>query len=168
MRVLFLLFAIMPIIEIALLVQVGGIIGGWNTIALVILTALIGSYLVRREGLATLQTAQAKMQRNEIPGNEIVQGLMLVIAGVLLVTPGFVTDILGLLFVMPGSRQYLARNISKHMKARVVTSSTFTSGQSPFSQHGDPFKGPAKDENGDIIEGEYTDKSENDETNRLK
>ncbi|WP_018982359.1 FxsA family protein [Salinimonas chungwhensis] len=168
MRVLFLLFAIMPIIEIALLVQVGGMIGGWNTIALVILSALIGSYLVRREGLATLQTAQSKMQRNEIPGDELVQGLMLVVAGVLLVTPGFVTDILGLLFVIPGSRQYLARNISKHLKARVVTSSTFTSGQNPFNQHSDPFSRPDRDENGDIIEGEYTDKSGQDDNNRLR
>ena len=95
MRFLFLLFAILPIVEIALLVQVGGIIGGWNTIGLVILTAFIGAYFVKREGIATLQTAQAKMQRNELPGKEMVEGLMLVVAGILLVTPGLITDVLG-------------------------------------------------------------------------
>ena len=68
MRVLFLLFAIMPIIEIALLIKVGGIIGGWNTVAIVLLTAFIGAYFVKREGLQTMQTAQEKMQRGEMPG----------------------------------------------------------------------------------------------------
>lgn len=95
MRVLFLLFAILPIVEIALLVHVGDIIGGWNTVGLVILSAFIGAYFVKREGINTLQTAQAKMQRNEMPGNELVEGLMLVVAGILLVTPGFITDIFG-------------------------------------------------------------------------
>ncbi|QPG05543.1 FxsA family protein [Salinimonas marina] len=167
MRILFLLFAILPIIEIALLVKVGGIIGGWNTIAIVILTAFLGSYLVRREGLQTLQTAQDKMQRNELPGNEIVQGLMLVVAGVLLVTPGFMTDILGLLFVFPGSRHVIASHLTKHMKARVVTSAGF-GGQSPFDQPQSPFTQQPRDENGDVYEGQYTNKTDNDENNRLR
>jgi len=167
LRILFLLFAILPIIEIALLVKVGGIIGGWNTIAIVIITAFVGSYLVRREGLHTLQTAQDKMQRNELPGNEIVQGLMLVIAGVLLVTPGFVTDILGMLFVLPGTRQHIASQVSKHMKTRVVSSAGFA-GQGPFDSQQSPFTEAPKDQNGDVIEGQYTDKTERDEDHRLR
>jgi UPF0716 protein FxsA len=120
LRVLFILFALLPILEIALLINVGSVIGGWNTVGLVLLSAFIGAYFVKREGVSTLQTAQEKMQRNEVPGKELVEGLMLVVAGVLLVTPGFITDIFGFLLAMPGSRHFFAAQVSKHMKMRVV------------------------------------------------
>ena len=167
MRVLFLLFAILPILEIALLINVGSIIGGWNTVGLVILSAFIGAYFVKREGVSTLQTAQEKMQRNEVPGKELVEGLMLVVAGVLLVTPGFITDIFGFLLAMPGSRHFFAAQVSKHMKMRVVApgmgpgmgpnGAGFNQGESPFGQT--PFgNGPQSHQQGDdVIEGEYTD-----------
>ena len=193
MRVLFILFAVLPILEIALLVNVGSIIGGWNTIGIVILTAFIGSYFVKREGLSTLQTAQAKMQRNEMPGKELVEGLMLVVAGVLLVTPGFITDILGFMFVLPGTRHLLAAQVSKHMKMRVIMPgaggasagpSGFNAGgfntngqqgpfgsdhfgSDPFGSKDSPFTTSAKNKD-DVIEGEYTDKTQNDEDKRLK
>ncbi|WP_420934259.1 FxsA family protein [Alteromonas sp. A081] len=178
MRVLFILFAVLPILEIALLVNVGSIIGGWNTIGIVILTAFIGSYFVKREGISTLQTAQAKMQRNEMPGKELVEGLMLVVAGVLLVTPGFITDILGFMFVLPGTRHLLAAQVSKHMKMRVVIPSGGPSGanaggfnahgqQNPFGSNGSPFDTSAKNKE-DVIEGEYTDNTQNEEDKRLK
>ncbi|WP_218354163.1 FxsA family protein [Alteromonas lipotrueiana] len=167
MRILFLLFAILPIIEIAILVKVGGIIGGWNTIALVIITAFIGAYMVRREGLQTLQKAQAKMQQNELPGSEMVQGLMLVVAGVLLVTPGFMTDIIGMLFVFPGSRHFIAGHISKHMKTRVVAGAGF-GGRGPFEQPQSPFSQKTDDKDGDVYEGQYTDKTDSDKNNRLR
>jgi len=165
LRGLFLLFAVMPIIEIALLVQVGGIIGGWNTIAIVIITAFVGAYLVRREGFNTLQKAQAKMQRNEVPGKEMVEGLMLVVSGVLLVTPGFITDIFGFLLVLPGSRQFIASHVSKHLKMRVVTTQGFGGGAQPGQN---PFEQRPRNDNGDIFEGEYTDKSGNDDNHRLR
>ncbi|QJR80773.1 FxsA family protein [Alteromonas pelagimontana] len=167
MRVLFLLFAILPIIEIALLVQVGDMIGGWNTIAIVILTAFAGAYFVRREGFNTIQTAQQKMQRNEIPGRELVEGLMLVIAGVLLVTPGFVTDFLGLLLVVPISRHLIAAQVAKRMALRVINPASFTQ-QGSSSDDANPFRQATRDENGDIIEGQYTDRTENDSDHRLK
>ncbi|GGW90495.1 FxsA family protein [Alteromonas halophila] len=165
MRLLFLLFAAMPIIEIAVLVQVGGIIGGWNTIALVIITAFAGAYLVRREGLHTLQTAQQKMQQNTIPGRELVEGMMLVVAGILLVTPGFITDILGFLFVLPGTRHILAAHISKHMKMRVVTSAgQYT--QTGAGAHYEQYRTRKNDD--DVIEGEYADKTEQDPDRRIR
>jgi|TARA_A200000159_G_scaffold1294_1_gene1457 UPF0716 protein FxsA len=178
LRVLFLLFAILPILEIALLINVGSIIGGWNTVGLVILSAFIGAYFVKREGVSTLQTAQEKMQRNEVPGKELVEGLMLVVAGVLLVTPGFITDIFGFLLAMPGSRHFFAAQVSKHMKMRVVApgmgpgmgpnGAGFNQGESPFGQT--PFgNGPQSHQQGDdVIEGEYTDNTTNDRDKRLK
>ena len=186
MRFLFILFAVLPILEIALLVNVGNIIGGWNTIGLVILTAFIGAYFVKREGISTLQTAQAKMQRNEVPGKELVEGLMLVVAGVLLVTPGFVTDIIGFMFALPGSRHLLAAQVSKHRIMRVVAPGMgagfgpgFGSGagfgqgfnpnnqQNPFGQS--PFNASqSQNDNGDVFEGEFTDNTSNDPDKRLK
>ena len=177
MRVLFILFALLPILEIALLINVGSVIGGWNTVGLVILSAFIGAYFVKREGVNTLQTAQEKMQRNEVPGKELVEGLMLVVAGILLVTPGFITDIFGFLLAMPGSRHFFAAQVSKHMKMRVVTpgmgpgmgpGAGFGEGQSPFGQS--PFgEGPRSSQSGDdVIEGEYTDHTTNDPDKRLK
>ena len=178
MRVLFLLFALLPILEIALLINVGSVIGGWNTVGLVILSAFIGAYLVKREGVSTLQTAQEKMQRNEVPGKELVEGLMLVVAGILLVTPGFITDIFGFLLAMPGSRHFFAAQVSKHMKMRVVApgmgpgmgpgASGFGQGQSPFGQS--PFDERPRSHNsdGNVFEGEYSDRTTNDPDKRLK
>ncbi|NMH60824.1 FxsA family protein [Alteromonas ponticola] len=161
MRNLFLLFAIMPIIEIALLVQVGDIIGGWNTIALVLLSAFIGAYFVRREGVHTLRTAQQKMQSNQLPGQEMLEGLMLVVAGVLLVTPGFITDIFGLLLVLPPSRKLFAKKLKKHLSMQVVSGAGFQSHQ--FYQSSAQ---PRRSEE-DVIEGEYQEKSDNDNNKRL-
>ncbi len=165
MRILFLLFAMMPIIEIAILVQVGGMIGGWNTVGLVIVTAFVGAFLVKREGLQTLQTAQSKMQQNMIPGRELVEGMMLVVAGILLVTPGFITDILGFLLVLPGSRHYFASHLSKHLQMRVVTSAGTYSQPGAGAQYTDTRQ---RNNDGEVIEGEYADKTEQDEDRRIR
>lgn len=150
---LFLLFAILPIIEIAILVNVGEQIGGWNTVALVLLTAAMGAYLVRQQGISTLMQAQSKMQSGQLPGQEMAEGLLLVIAGVLLVTPGFVTDGIGFLFCLPFSRPWIAHKLLSKMQVKVVT------GQSHGSFHqqqwGGQQTGPEEE---DVIEGEYVDK----------
>lgn len=145
--ILFLLFAVMPIVEIALLIQVGGVIGGWNTVAVVIVTAFIGAYLVRREGLSTLQTAQQKMNQGQMPGEELAQGLLLLVAGVLLVTPGFVTDFIGLLFTVPVTRKLIGKALLlKFMQSKHATE------QFSHTQH---YQARNDSQDGDIIEGEY-------------
>ena len=118
---LFLIFAILPILEIALLINVGEQIGGWDTVGLVILTAFVGAYFVRREGLSTLFNAQRKMQLGDMPGQEMAEGLLLVIAGVLLVTPGFITDIIGFLLSMPVSRPAIAKLLMKNLQVQMVS-----------------------------------------------
>jgi UPF0716 protein FxsA len=116
-RLLFLLFIIIPIIEITVLMQVGELIGAWPTIAIVIVSAWLGAKYVRQQGLATMQSVQTKMAQGEMPSGEIVTGLMLLVAGILLVTPGFVTDIFGLLLLVPSVRKMLTNTVQKHMKA---------------------------------------------------
>lgn len=115
-RILFALFIIVPIIEITVLMQVGELIGAWPTVAIVIVSAWLGAKYVRQQGLATLQSVQTKMAQGEMPSSEIVTGLMLLVAGVLLVTPGFVTDIFGLSLLVPNVRQALANRVQKQIE----------------------------------------------------
>ncbi|GGD70106.1 FxsA family protein [Lacimicrobium alkaliphilum] len=142
---LFFLFAIMPIIEIAVLIEVGDRIGGWPTIGLVILTAAVGAALVRMQGVATLFQARRKMDMGQIPGQEMAEGLMLAIAGVLLVTPGFVTDAFGLLLVAPFSRPLIARWLLNKMQVQVVQA----------QQQQQYYRRPNQDDDNSTIEGEY-------------
>lgn len=115
-QLLFVLFIIIPIIEITVIMQVGALLGLWPTVAIVILSAWLGARYVRQQGLATLQSVQTKMAQGEMPSGEIVTGLMLLVAGVLLVTPGFVTDIFGLLLLIPSVRAAIGNQVQKHIK----------------------------------------------------
>ena len=94
---LFILLLVVPIVEIALFIKVGGLIGVWPTIGIVIATALAGAALLRRQGLATLRSARASLADNRFPIDEVFDGLCLAVAGALLLTPGFFTDAVGLL-----------------------------------------------------------------------
>lgn len=128
---LFLLFAILPIVEIAFLINVGEILGGWNTVAIVIITAFIGARLVRQQGMNTLATAQNKMRMGEMPGQELAEGLLLLVAGVLLVTPGFITDGIGFLFSMPFTRPVIAKSLMRQFGHMIVMQQA---GGNPFQQ----------------------------------
>lgn len=100
-RYLFLLFFLVPLLEVWILVQVGSVLGAPMLIVSIILTAAIGVYFLRAQGLATLMRAQRMMAEGQIPGVELVEGALLLVAGALLLTPGFATDLLGLVFLMP-------------------------------------------------------------------
>lgn len=169
-RVLFLLFIIVPIIEISVLMQVGELIGAWPTVAIVIVSAWLGAKYVRQQGIATLQSVQTKMAQGEMPSSEIVTGVMLLVAGVLLVTPGFVTDIFGLLLLVPNVRQALANTVQNHIKtnqgsafgnAAHFHSSTFTqaNGQTYENDVDDSEiftqKKPISHHQGETIEGDF-------------
>ncbi|MFQ3192543.1 MAG: UPF0716 protein FxsA [Paraglaciecola sp.] len=150
---LFLLFAILPIVEIAILINVGEQIGGWYTVGIVILTAFAGAHLVRQQGLSTLMQAQQKMQAGTMPGQEMAEGLLLVIAGVLLVTPGFITDAIGFLLSLPMTRPLIAKGVVKKLSIHMVNPSF----NGDFSQqnHQQPH---TTDKSKDIIEGEFEHK----------
>jgi UPF0716 protein FxsA len=117
------LFLVVPIIEIYLLIKVGSVIGAGWTILLVVLTAVIGVWLLRIQGLSTLTRAQRRLQENELPAREILEGMALVVAGALLLTPGFFTDTIGFLLLFPPTRIWLARLAASRM---VVTSGVQT------------------------------------------
>jgi UPF0716 protein FxsA len=160
---LFLLFAILPIVEIAILINVGEQIGGWYTVAIVILTAFAGAHLVRQQGLSTLMQAQQKMQAGSMPEQEMAEGLLLVIAGVLLVTPGFVTDGIGFLLSLPMTRPLIAKGLLKRLSMRMVNPSF----NGNFSQH---HQQPphSTEQSEDIIEGEFEHKDKSSKNPALK
>ncbi len=153
---LFILFAVLPIIEIMVLVNVTQEIGGWNTFFLVVATAFIGAYLVRQQGLATLTQAQRKMQAGGLPETEMAEGLLLVIAGVLLVTPGFITDGLGFLLSLPMTRPLIAKALLKKMTVKMASSQG--AGFHSYQQWQQPNR--RTDGDSDIIEGEYENKDD--------
>jgi UPF0716 protein FxsA len=109
--ILFVIFISIPIIEIALFIEVGDRIGLFATIGIVILTAIIGTTLIRHQGLATIRKAQVSLKENMIPLSEAFDGLCIIIAGALLLTPGFFTDILGLSLFIPSLRSIIKRYI---------------------------------------------------------
>ncbi|MEZ5536904.1 MAG: FxsA family protein [Thiolinea sp.] len=112
------LFFVIPLIEIYLLIKVGGVIGVLPTILLVVLTAVIGAFLLRQQGLATLSRFQNSMARGEMPATALLEGVMLLIGGALLMTPGFFTDAIGFACLLPFSRKWLANAMLSKVKVQ--------------------------------------------------
>lgn len=106
-----LFFFIIPLVEIYFLVQIGEQIGAWKTVLLVIVTAVIGVVLLRQQGLKVLLKANQAMQAGQMPAQELFDGLILAVVGVLLVTPGFFTDALGFILLIPTVRKVLMRGL---------------------------------------------------------
>ncbi len=124
---LFLAFVVVPIVEIGLFLQVGSYIGVPATLGLIILTAIAGTMLVRSQGLDVLRKVQNSTNRGEMPVAALAQGLFVLIAGVLLLTPGFATDTLGFALLIPPVREVLAAKIWKLIEPNVVTSTQWSS-----------------------------------------
>ncbi len=138
--ILFLLFLAVPMVEIYFLIKVGNIIGAIPTIGLVVFTALLGALLLRVQGWMTLQRARMSMAQGQLPATEMMEGVLLVIAGALLLTPGFVTDTMGFLLLVPPLRKSLIR--------------WFVSRSSvPFEPPGGPGKPPGQGPR--TLEGEF-------------
>ncbi|MEH6469478.1 MAG: FxsA family protein [Porticoccus sp.] len=115
MRYLLLLFIVMPIIEMWLLITVGREIGAFPTIGLVLLTAAVGFSLLRQQGFATLFRARQKMDAGELPAIEMVEAIILAVCGALLMTPGFVTDVIGFAGLVSGLRRWIVMRLATQM-----------------------------------------------------
>ncbi|MEM7288937.1 MAG: FxsA family protein [Pseudomonadota bacterium] len=112
------LLLFMPILEIAVFILIGGQIGVLTTLALILVTAVMGTILLRVQGLQTLNSIQKKTDAGEVPGEDMINGVMILIAGVLLLTPGFVTDSIGFLLFFPPFRKFLWSTIASKVVVR--------------------------------------------------
>ncbi|WP_020482573.1 FxsA family protein [Methylomonas sp. MK1] len=139
MQIMFIAFLIVPFVEIYVLLQVGGLIGAFPTILLVVFTAVLGAWLLRRQGFATWQRVQSGLAQGEIPAYEMIEGPILLVGGALLLTPGFFTDMLGFACLIPTLRRKIAQYIIEHHLLQSQVGSVFQ--QARNSQT--------------IIEGEY-------------
>jgi len=155
----FLLFILVPILEIALLIKVGGFLGFWMTLFIVILTAVIGTVMLRAQSFATLASVQARMQAGQLPAQELIGGAVLLVGGVLLLTPGFITDGIGFICLVPFTRAWLAKLIMSRVQMKAFHGgATFTNAQNPVNQpptgHQSP-RPPISKDSSNIIEGEF-------------
>jgi len=144
--ILFLLFLVMPIAEITVFIEAGDRFGLWPTVLAVVATAFLGAALLRWQGLSTLARASKSLQRNEIPLVEIFTGLCLVAAGALLLTPGFITDTIGLALFVPPFRNILFKGLRRILEARGSVWMDSTRG----GARANPFN-----PNGDVIDGDF-------------
>ncbi|MFZ9022162.1 MAG: FxsA family protein [Litorivicinaceae bacterium] len=120
-----LLFMLIPIVEMWILIEVGGWIGALPTIGLVVLTATIGLSLLKQQGLSTLMRARRKMDEGAIPASELVSGVMIAVGGALLLTPGFVTDALGFALLIPQTRKWLLIKLIDRYRDKIVIEGEF-------------------------------------------
>ncbi|NOE33731.1 MULTISPECIES: FxsA family protein [unclassified Ruegeria] len=144
---LFLAFLLVPIIEIALFIQVGGLIGLWPTLSIVVLTAVLGTVLVRTQGRMALGNLQRSFAELDDPTEPLAHGAMILLSGALLLTPGFFTDAIGFALLVPGVRVAVFRYLKSKVTVahfQMGTGTGFQSQQNPFEQ-------------GDIIDGEFSE-----------
>ena len=113
-QILLLIVLIVPFAEIYLLLEVGGIIGAFPTIVLVVFTAVLGTWLLRQQGFATFRRFQESLARGEIPAYEMIEGSLILVGGALLLTPGLITDIVGLACLIPATRKKIAQYVIEH------------------------------------------------------
>jgi UPF0716 protein FxsA len=157
MRILFTLFIIIPIIEMVLLIKVGGMIGAVPTVGLVLLTAVIGVNLLRQQGFDTLARLQSRLANGEIPGTELLEGAMLLIGGALLLTPGFFTDGAGFICLIPACRRPIAQAL---IRQGMISGASFSQRQSQSHTYhtfnSDAFDPDTlRDQGRNTIDGEY-------------
>jgi UPF0716 protein FxsA len=132
-QIVLLVVLIVPFAEIYLLLGVGSIIGAFPTILLVVFTAVLGTWLLRQQGFATFRRFQESLARGEIPAYEMIEGPLILVGGALLLTPGFITDILGLACLIPSTRKKIAQYIIEHHLVVADAAANFGQGKTAQS-----------------------------------
>ena len=125
MKIFILIFILVPVAELGVLLFSGQTIGVWPTLILLIVTGLLGSYLAKKQGINTIRKVQEQIQFGKVPGNEILDGLCVLFGGILLLLPGFLTDILGLILLLPFTRTLIKPFILKLIR-KWIDKNTFT------------------------------------------
>lgn len=136
---LLLLFIAVPLIEIGLFIQVGGLIGLWPTLAVVLVTAVVGSTVLRRQGVGALNAIQAQVAAGKDPSAQLAQGALLLLGGLLLLTPGFFTDAVGLALMVPQARAAVVAWAGPRLAARTVVVGGFASRRAPADADDGPI-----------------------------
>jgi len=129
MKPILLSIILIPVIEIYLFVKIGSQIGAFNTISLVFITAILGIYYAKYEGLNTFKSGFAQLLKNEIPAYELISGAAIAFAALLLIIPGFATDIIGFLLIIPFTRKVLLNQFSKKISKKNVKKNNFIDGE---------------------------------------
>lgn len=141
-RILAILFLVVPIIELYVLIQAAEVIGGWNAIGLMVLISAGAAFLVRREGLNLIMRFQSRLQAGEMPTKELIDGLLVAMAGALMLTPGFVTDAVGLLCLFPPTRAIIRTFLIARFGSRVAVHGTGFGSAAGGAAGGAGFGGP--------------------------
>ena len=131
-----LIFLGVPLAEIVLLIQVGGRIGAAVTVGIVIVTAVVGTALVRRQGIAVIARAQQAVAQGRVPARELADGVLILIAGAFLLTPGFLTDTVGFLLLLPPVRSLIRRGMLARLEAQIAARAMAGMGGGPASPTG--------------------------------
>ena len=129
MNAILLTIILIPVIEIYLFIEIGGKIGAIYTISLIFITAVIGIYYARYEGLNTLRSAYSQIIKQETPAYEIISGAAIAFAAILLIIPGFATDIVGFLIIFPITRKLILSKVSKKIKKKEPDNNNFIDGE---------------------------------------
>ena len=129
MNPLLLSIILIPVLEIYLFIKIGSQIGAFNTILLIFFTAIVGIYYAKYEGLNTIRSAFMQMIKNELPAYEIISGAAIAFAAILLIIPGFATDLLGFLLIFPITRKLIFGNLSNKIKNKEVKKNNFIDGE---------------------------------------
>ncbi len=144
-------FIAVPLIEIALFIQVGGVIGLWPTLVIVLLTAILGSWLVRNQGALALSQIRGSLNRLSDPTEPLAHGAMIVFSGALLLTPGFFTDAVGFALLVPGVRRWAYRRIAARLRA------PHADGARPARGAGTAHGPRRSADRGDVIDADYVE-----------
>lgn len=146
---------VVPIVEIYVIIQVGQVIGGWPTVALLIAESALGALLIKREGRRAWNALRTALQTGKMPGRELADAAIILVGGTLLLTPGFITDVIGFIFVLPFTRPLTRRGLSAFLSRRLTAElaspnfTTFIRGAGT-----PPRRDPTPD---DVIQGEVID-----------
>jgi UPF0716 protein FxsA len=151
MALLLILFIVVPIVELYVIIQIGGAIGVLPTLALLVVDAVLGSLLLRRQGRGAWQRFNAALAERRFPGREVADGLMIAVGGTLLLTPGFITDIFGLILLIPPSRALVRRTLRAYFSRRflVVDLGRRAAGYGSRPRRPYDFEGTAEDDSPD-------------------
>lgn len=155
MRVFLLLFVLFPMLELFILIKVGMAIGFFPTILLVIASSMLGVFLIRLAGFATSLRARASLARGELPAQEILEGLMIAVGGGLLLLPGFISDVLGTICLLPITRRVLVGKLRARAQAQATRQRAFADEPQAGGQFSHPGIAPQGHRQPNVIEGEF-------------